>query len=81
MRGDSRTTASSTEFRESCSHNYSFQNAEPAKVDFDKVLIDSASTTSLIKIEGNRRNGLRWLVEKRLLYKIHINGAESEDLD
>jgi hypothetical protein len=32
-------------------HNYGSQNTELAKVNFDKVLIDSASTVGSIKIQ------------------------------
>ena len=53
------------------------------KPDFDKVLIDSATAVSPVKIEADNiwRTGLRCFVEKCLLYKIHITGAESEDLN
>jgi hypothetical protein len=69
------------EFQHHC--HYGSQNAESAKVDFDKVLSDSASTVASITIRRNNiwQNGWRCFAKKCLLYKIHINRADSEDLD
>jgi hypothetical protein len=72
-----------------CPHKISARLCRPFskykgdKVRFLKIVIFRAPRKKFAKIRNYIffENGLRWFIEKCLLYQIHRNWAESDDLD